>query len=45
MALGKVFADKKFIVCSLPSTALGKAFAEGKRAFAECHGVSSSESG
>jgi hypothetical protein len=41
--LGKeVFADDFFAVYSLPSAALGKAFAEGKMAFAECACVSSS---
>jgi len=37
MALGKEpFAGCGFAVCSLPSVALGKAFAECNRAFAEC---------
>jgi hypothetical protein len=41
-ALGKeVFADEFFAVYPLPSAALGKAFAEGKMAFAAC--VSSSD--
>ena len=36
-ALGKdVFADSFFAECSLPSAALGKAFAECKLGFAEC---------
>ena len=36
-ALGKEpFAGCGFAVCSLPSVALGKAFAECNRAFAEC---------
>ena len=35
--LGKdVFADSFFAECSLPSAALGKAFAECKLGFAEC---------
>jgi hypothetical protein len=35
--LGKeVFADEFFVVYPLSSAALGKAFAEGKTAFAEC---------
>ena len=37
MALGKeTFADGFFADCSLPSAALGKAFAECNRGFAEC---------
>ena len=37
MALGKeFFADEFFAECSLPSVALGKAFAECKAGFAEC---------
>jgi hypothetical protein len=36
-ALGKEpFADEIFAECSLPSVTLGKAFAECKKAFAEC---------
>jgi peptidoglycan biosynthesis protein MviN/MurJ (putative lipid II flippase) len=37
VALGKeAFADEFFVVYSLPNAALGKAFAEGKIAFAAC---------
>jgi len=37
VALGKeFFADEFFAECSLPSAALGKAFAECKAGFAEC---------
>jgi len=37
VALGKeFFADEFFTECSLPSAALGKAFAECKAGFAEC---------
>jgi precorrin-6B methylase 1 len=38
----EVFADEIFVVYPLPSAALGKAFAKGKMAFAECPCVSSS---
>ena len=36
IALGRAFADGFFTGGALPSAALGKGFAEGKVAFAEC---------